>query len=118
MESLCPRNVSLSCFVCGLAHTSDQACCINLPAIHTRVNSVVLLACLLVQFDPKMIVYLTSSARRRYRFWRDSGYFVGAMTSGAMADAFGIPGTVLAVAIMVLGTTVLVQRLLPAGRRQ
>ena len=40
------------------------------------------------------------------------------MMSGAMADAFGIPGTVLAVAIMVLGTTLLVQRLFPGGRRQ
>lgn len=37
------------------------------------------------------------------------------MTSGAMADAFGIPGTVLAVAVVVLGTALLAQRLFPGG---
>ena len=40
------------------------------------------------------------------------------MTSGAMADALGIPGTVLAVAILVLGTALLVQRLFPGGKKQ
>ena len=29
-----------------------------------------------------------ASALGTYRFWRDSGYFIGAMASGAMADAF------------------------------
>lgn len=51
-----------------------------------------------------------ASALGTYRFWRDSGYFIGAMASGAMADAFGIPGTVLCVAAMVLCTTALVQK--------
>lgn len=58
-----------------------------------------------------------ASALGTYRFWRDSGYFIGAMLSGAMADAFGIAGTVLVVAVLVAGTTTLVHLFYPAKPR-
>lgn len=38
------------------------------------------------------------SALGIYRFWRDSGYAVGALTTGIIADNFGIGASILAVA--------------------
>ena len=38
-----------------------------------------------------------ASALGSYRFWRDSGYFIGAMVSGVVADSVGIASTVVVV---------------------
>ena len=35
-----------------------------------------------------------------FRFWRDSGYVFGAILSGILADAFGIPATLIIVALL------------------
>ena len=40
------------------------------------------------------------SALGIYRFWRDSGYAVGALTTGIIADNFGIKASILAVALL------------------
>ena len=50
-----------------------------------------------------------ASAMGTYRFWRDSGYCIGALVSGAAADAIGIPSTVSAVVVGVCGVCALVQ---------
>jgi MFS family permease len=39
-----------------------------------------------------------ASAVGVYRFWRDLGYALGALASGALADALGLPAAILAVA--------------------
>ena len=38
-----------------------------------------------------------ASAVGVYRLWRDGGYAIGALTSGILADAFGIPAAILAI---------------------
>jgi MFS family permease len=35
-----------------------------------------------------------------FRFWRDSGYVIGALVSGVLADQWGIPITFVAIAII------------------
>ena len=35
-----------------------------------------------------------------YRFWRDLGYAVGALTSGLIADIFGFEAAILAIAAL------------------
>lgn len=35
-----------------------------------------------------------------YRFWRDLGYAVGALTSGVIADIFGFEAAILAIAAL------------------
>ena len=35
-----------------------------------------------------------------FRFWRDSGYVAGALLSGVLADYFGIPSSLIAVAVL------------------
>jgi MFS family permease len=37
-----------------------------------------------------------------YRFWRDLGYAVGALTSGIIADAFGFETAILAIAVLTM----------------
>ena len=39
-----------------------------------------------------------------YRFWRDLGYAVGALTSGVIADIFGFEAAILAIAVLTLGS--------------
>ncbi|WP_231416507.1 MFS transporter [Pontibacillus sp. HN14] len=39
-----------------------------------------------------------------YRFWRDSGYAVGALTGGIIADYFGIGNALLFTAFLLIGT--------------
>lgn len=39
-----------------------------------------------------------------FRFWRDSGYAVGALMSGLLADAFGLVPTFLIIALLTAGT--------------
>jgi MFS family permease len=41
-----------------------------------------------------------ASAVGVYRLWRDGGYAVGALLSGILADALGIPYTMLAIAVL------------------
>ena len=43
-----------------------------------------------------------------YRLWRDSGYAVGAIVTGVIADAAGFPAAIIAVAVLtaVSGTLV------------
>ncbi|GGI88907.1 MFS transporter [Pseudarthrobacter scleromae] len=43
-----------------------------------------------------------------YRLWRDGGFAVGALLSGVLADAYGIPAAVLAVAAITAASGVLV----------
>ncbi|MCC7465866.1 MAG: MFS transporter [Saprospiraceae bacterium] len=39
-----------------------------------------------------------------FRFWRDMGYAIGALFTGLIADAFGIPASILAVGVLTLVT--------------
>ena len=43
-----------------------------------------------------------------YRLWRDAGFAVGALLSGILADAYGIPAAVAAVAVITAASGVLV----------
>lgn len=45
-----------------------------------------------------------ASAVGVYRLWRDSGYAVGALVAGAIADGFGLVAATLAVAVLNLGS--------------
>jgi MFS family permease len=42
-----------------------------------------------------------------YRFWRDAGFAVGALLSGALADLLGVRPTVLVVAVLTVGSGLL-----------
>jgi MFS family permease len=42
-----------------------------------------------------------------FRFWRDSGYVIGAILAGILADIFGIEKTLLVIAILTIGGAVL-----------
>jgi MFS family permease len=44
-----------------------------------------------------------------FRFWRDSGYVVGALLSGVLADRFGLPTTFAVVALITAGGGLLAQ---------
>lgn len=44
-----------------------------------------------------------------FRFWRDSGYVIGALLSGVLADSFGLPTTFMVVAAITAGGGVLAQ---------
>ena len=43
-----------------------------------------------------------------YRLWRDGGFAVGAVVSGLVADAFGIPAAVAVVATLTAGSGLIV----------
>lgn len=43
-----------------------------------------------------------------YRLWRDGGFTVGALLSGIIADAFGIPTAVAVVAALTAASGILV----------
>lgn len=49
-----------------------------------------------------------ASALGVYRFWRDSGYAVGALAAGILADAMGLDATILVIAAITLGSAALV----------
>mgnify|MGYP000259451079 FL=1 len=59
-----------------------------------------------------------ASAVGVYRLWRDSGYAVGALVSGAVADAFGIPAAILAVAALTFLSGVWVALRMPETLRR
>lgn len=37
-----------------------------------------------------------------FRFWRDMGYAIGALLTGVLADAFGVPASIVAVGVLTL----------------
>jgi MFS family permease len=39
-----------------------------------------------------------------YRFWRDSGYALGAIAAGMLADRFGIPTAIAAIGVLTVGS--------------
>lgn len=39
-----------------------------------------------------------------FRFWRDMGYAIGALLTGVIADAYGIPSSILAVGLLTVAT--------------
>jgi MFS family permease len=52
-----------------------------------------------------------------YRLWRDSGYAVGALMAGALADAFGVPVAIEAVAWLTVLSGLLVAWRMPETHR-
>ena len=50
-----------------------------------------------------------------YRLWRDGGFAVGALLSGVLADAYGIPAAVLVVAVITAASGVLVAFMSPVN---
>lgn len=52
-----------------------------------------------------------------YRLWRDSGYAVGALLAGALADLFGIPWAIAVVALLTFGSGLLVAVRMPETLR-
>jgi MFS family permease len=58
-----------------------------------------------------------ASAVGVYRFWRDSGYAVGALLAGALADLFGIAWSIGAVALLTFASGVLVVVQMPETLR-
>lgn len=53
------------------------------------------------------------SAVGMYRFWRDSGYVVGAIVSGIAADRLGMPAAIRIVAVLTIGSGLLVMWRMP-----
>lgn len=51
-----------------------------------------------------------ASALGVYRFWRDSGYAIGALGAGFIADLFGMSASIVAVATLVLISSFVVSR--------
>ena len=58
-----------------------------------------------------------ASAVGVYRFWRDSGYAMGALLAGALADLFGIAWSIGAVALLTFGSGVMVLVRMPETLR-
>ena len=57
------------------------------------------------------------SAVGMYRLWRDSGYAVGALLAGVLADRFGMPWAIGAVAILTIASGLLVVVRMPETLR-
>ena len=53
-----------------------------------------------------------------YRFWRDLGYAVGALTSGLVADIFGFEAAILAIAALTFLSGTVVTALMQDGSRR
>jgi MFS family permease len=51
-----------------------------------------------------------ANALGTYRFWRDSGYAVGALIAGILADTLGLNATVIAAALLTAGSGLLAAR--------
>jgi MFS family permease len=58
-----------------------------------------------------------ASAVGVYRLWRDSGYAVGALLAGALADIFGIASSIGAVALLTFASGLLVAVRMPETLR-
>jgi MFS family permease len=52
-----------------------------------------------------------------YRFWRDSGYAVGAIVAGVLADSFGMSAAIAAVGLLTAASGALVARHMPETHR-
>ena len=53
-----------------------------------------------------------ASAVGVYRLWRDSGYAVGGLTAGLIADSLGVPSAIIAVAGLTFLSGILVARVM------
>jgi MFS family permease len=51
-----------------------------------------------------------ANALGTYRFWRDTGYAVGALVAGVLADTLGLNATVVAAAVLTAGSGLLAAR--------
>ncbi|MGI5142378.1 MULTISPECIES: MFS transporter [unclassified Streptomyces] len=51
-----------------------------------------------------------ANALGTYRFWRDTGYAVGALVAGVLADTLGLNATVVAAAVLTAGSGLLASR--------
>ena len=51
-----------------------------------------------------------------YRLWRDSGYAVGAIVAGILADAFAIPVAIMAIGFLTIGSGLFVAWKMPETR--
>jgi MFS family permease len=58
-----------------------------------------------------------ASAVGVYRFWRDSGYAVGALLAGVLADLFGMAWSIGAIALLTFASGLLVIVRMPETRR-
>jgi MFS family permease len=58
-----------------------------------------------------------ASAVGVYRFWRDSGYVVGALLAGALADLFGMAWSIGAIALLTFASGLLVVMRMPETLR-
>jgi MFS family permease len=56
------------------------------------------------------------SAVGLYRFWRDSGYAVGALLAGVLADAFGMATAIATVGMVTIGSGILAAVRMPETR--
>jgi MFS family permease len=53
--------------------------------------------------------YQRAQSLSQFRFWRDSGYVVGALIAGILADAIGVTHTLLFIAMVTAGAGLLAQ---------
>ena len=51
-----------------------------------------------------------------YRLWRDSGYAVGAIVAGILADAFAIPVAIMVIGFLTIGSGLFVAWRMPETR--
>jgi MFS family permease len=62
-----------------------------------------------------------ASALGVYRLWRDSGYAVGAIAAGLLAEAFAVPAAITAIAVLTFASGLVVAGVMsetrPGGRR-
>jgi MFS family permease len=58
-----------------------------------------------------------ASALGVYRLWRDSGYAIGALVAGTIADSVGMPGAIMAVGALTLLSGILVIAIMKETRR-
>ena len=56
-----------------------------------------------------------ASALGVYRFWRDSGYAIGALGAGSIADFFGMSASIVTVAVFVLIAALVMSRVAPVS---
>ena len=57
-----------------------------------------------------------ASAVGVYRFWRDLGYAAGALLTGLLADAFGMPATIAVIGVLTALSGMHVKARMPAGQ--
>ncbi len=45
-----------------------------------------------------------------FRLWRDLGYAVGALLTGIIADALGLNASIIAIAVLTLGSALIIEQ--------